>query len=52
MGMIVITEVISRETSPSVSAQNAVLSQRIGSPIQPASRTGVKSTRPRTAAST
>ena len=52
MGMIVITEVISRDASPSDSAQKAVWFQWMGSPIQPASFTAVKSTRPMTAAST
>ena len=52
IGIIVITEVINREVLPSDSAQKAVSFQWIGSPIHAASATGVKSTRPKIAAST
>ena len=52
IGMMVITEVINKEVLPSDSAQKAVSFQWIGSPIHAASATGVKSTRPRMAATT
>ena len=52
MGIMVITEVISREASPPTMTENAVSFHRIGKPSQSASATAVKSTLPITAAST
>ncbi len=51
MGTMVTTEVISRDTSPSPSAQKAVCSQWTGKPNHAASFTAVKSTLPKHTAS-